>query len=825
LVGTITIDGSDDVYVGGWDDNVAGIAEADWIAKWDGASWFALGSNGAGDGALGSLSGGTPVQEILVNGSDVYVGGFFSLASDPTGNFIARFNTGTNTWSSLGNNGAGSSPLNDGVYGMAFSSGKLYAVGEFGNVNNQGTVLTTADKFAIWNGINWSTLGQPDGSFNFGVDAIAVMGSDVYVSGNFTNLTGDPRIDHIARWDGTKWNPVGNFSQDSGSIYSRVRSLAVDGTDLYAGGDFIWVENEGVNLQVNRIAKWDTLTNTWSALGSGVNNIVYAIAVDASHNVYIGGSFTNTDGIAEADYIAMWNGSSWNSLSGNGASNGALSGNVYAIVLSGSNVYVGGTFTTVRDTSNAAIPNAVRLAKWNGSVWSAMDGVTSPLSDAVFAMALSGTDLYIGGNFNSLNGMNEISKVAKWDGATWSALGNNGSGGGSLNGGVYSIATGGSYVFVGGVFSDIYNGFTQLTEADNIARWDGSNWSAMGSNSAGDGSIDLPVYALAVVEDDVWAGGDFENVNNNGSVVKAADHLAAFGIDLTPPTVVSSNRAEPTPTAAAALDFTVTFSEFVTGVDATDFIVTKTGSVSGATVSGFSGSGSSYTVTVNTGNGSGTIRLDLKASGTSIIDAVGNPIAGGFTSGQVYAINKTLTYKSDGANDGWILESSETSGVGGTMNSSTTTFNIGDDAAKKQYRAILHFDTSSLPDNATITKVTLKIKKQGLAGTDPFTILGGLLVDMRKPSFGAIALSLTDFQTAAGRTAIATFDPTPVSNWYSAVLNASGKNYVNKTGTTQFRLRFATDDNNNAIADFMKFFSGNAGSGSRPQLIVEYKVP
>jgi hypothetical protein len=159
------------------------------------------------------------------------------------------------------------------------------------------------------------------------------------------------------------------------------------------------------------------------------------------------------------------------------------------------------------------------------------------------------------------------------------------------------------------------------------------------------------------------------------------------------------------------------------------------------------------------------------------------------------------------------------------MNSSTTTFNIGDDAAKKQYRAILHFDTSSLPDNATITKVTLKIKKQGLAGTDPFTILGGLLVDMRKPSFGAIALALTDFQSAAGRTAIATFDPTPVSNWYSAVLNASGKNYVNKTGTTQFRLRFATDDNNNAIADFMKFFSGNAGSGSRPQLIVEYKVP
>jgi hypothetical protein len=159
------------------------------------------------------------------------------------------------------------------------------------------------------------------------------------------------------------------------------------------------------------------------------------------------------------------------------------------------------------------------------------------------------------------------------------------------------------------------------------------------------------------------------------------------------------------------------------------------------------------------------------------------------------------------------------------MNSADTTFNLGDNNQRKQYRAVLHFDTSSLPDNAVITKATLKIKKQGQVGGNPFTLLGGLLVDMRKPSFGALALAPADFQSAAGRTAIATFGITPVSNWYSAVLNISGKNYVNKTGTTQFRLRFQLDDNNNAIADFMKFFSGNAAAGARPQLIVEYYVP
>ena len=49
---------------------------------------------------------------------------------------------------------------------------------------------------------------------------------------------------------------------------------------------------------------------------------------------------------------------------------------------------------------------------------------------------------------------------------------------------------------------------------------------------------------------------------------------------------------------------------------------------------------------------------------------------------------------------------------------------------------------------------------------------------------------------------------------------------MNKTGTTQFRLRFLTDDNNDNAADYMKFFSGNyATASARPTLIIEYYVP
>jgi hypothetical protein len=187
---------------------------------------------------------------------------------------------------------------------------------------------------------------------------------------------------------------------------------------------------------------------------------------------------------------------------------------------------------------------------------------------------------------------------------------------------------------------------------------------------------------------------------------------------------------------------------------------------------------------------------------------------------------QSLSFTSTGAEDGWILESTETSNAGGMLNNAATTFYLGDNAQDKQYRAILSFDSSALPDNALIASVTLKIKKQGLTGTNPFTTHGGLLVDIRKGAFsGNNALQLGDFKANASQSAIATFGSIPVSNWYGAILGSVGYSSLNLTGITQFRLRFTSDDNDDLGADYMRFFSGNANAASRPQLIIEYYVP
>jgi len=187
----------------------------------------------------------------------------------------------------------------------------------------------------------------------------------------------------------------------------------------------------------------------------------------------------------------------------------------------------------------------------------------------------------------------------------------------------------------------------------------------------------------------------------------------------------------------------------------------------------------------------------------------------------------SATLRSQGANDGWMLESGENSNSGGSMDATATTFFLGDDANDKQYRGLLSFDTAGLPDDAVFLSAVLKIKKQGLAGSNPFTTHQGLLVDIKKPYFGTgLALAAHDFQTIASKSAVGTFGTTASSGWYSVTLLNTAYPYINKMGTTQFRLRFKLDDDNDNTADYMKFFSGNYGTATdRPVLVIEYYVP
>ena len=114
----------------------------------------------------------------------------------------------------------------------------------------------------------------------------------------------------------------------------------------------------------------------------------------------------------------------------------------------------------------------------------------------------------------------------------------------------------------------------------------------------------------------------------------------AYSVDRTAPTASSIVTADANPTNAATVGWTVTFSEAVSGVDAADFALARTGTVSAsAAIQSVTGSGTTRTVTATTVSGEGTLGLDLAGNGT-ILDGAGNALSAGVT-GQAYTIDRT----------------------------------------------------------------------------------------------------------------------------------------------------------------------------------------
>jgi len=183
-------------------------------------------------------------------------------------------------------------------------------------------------------------------------------------------------------------------------------------------------------------------------------------------------------------------------------------------------------------------------------------------------------------------------------------------------------------------------------------------------------------------------------------------------------------------------------------------------------------------------------------------------------------------FRSQAKYDGWVLESGEFSGKGGTKNNLGKVLQVGDNAKDKQYRVILSFGTAGIPDNAVITKVILKVKNAGIVGTNPMTTHNGLVIDIKMGKFYTLpALQIQDFQAKANKLKVGKFANKLYSGWYKAALYKGAYSFINKKGFTQLRLRFLLDDDNDSVADILKLYSGNALKANRPQLIIWYYVP
>ncbi len=191
-------------------------------------------------------------------------------------------------------------------------------------------------------------------------------------------------------------------------------------------------------------------------------------------------------------------------------------------------------------------------------------------------------------------------------------------------------------------------------------------------------------------------------------------------------------------------------------------------------------------------------------------------------------VTVTVTLTSIGARDGRVVESSETSNVGSNLSANDTSgssIRVGDDYGDRQYKGIVSFDTSAIPDDATVTSVILQLTRGGGFGTSPFTTHGALNVDVQSGAFsGNVALEASDFQAAATAVGVASMSSVSSNGQVSSgSFDAAGLAAVNKTGTTQARLYFTLDDNDDGGSDYAGFYSGsNSTANNRPRLVVTY---
>jgi trimeric autotransporter adhesin len=250
--------------------------------------------------------------------------------------------------------------------------------------------------------------------------------------------------------------------------------------------------------------------NTWSALAhTGLNSSwVNAIAVSGS-DLYVGGSFTQTaDGtVTNLNHIAKYSGGAWSALANDGLNSYA----VYALAVSGSDLYVGGYFT---GTADSAATNLNHIAKYSGGAWSAL--ANNGLNGYVEAFAMSGSDLYVGGYFTQTadSAVTNLGNIAKYSGGAWSALANNG-----LDSYVYALAASGSDLYVGGGFTGTAD--SAVTNLNYIAKYSGGAWSALADNG-----LNHTVVAIAVSGSDLYVGGAFTQTAD--SAVTNLNYIAKY---------------------------------------------------------------------------------------------------------------------------------------------------------------------------------------------------------------------------------------------------------------------------------------------------------
>jgi N-acetylneuraminic acid mutarotase len=373
-------------------------------------------------------------------------------------------------------------------------------------VHHAGTALSPENNSAVpdqpaYTPLDWYPLSNK-GLKGSSVSALAVDGDDLYVGGKFTGT-----------YDG-KWSNLGNIARyniKTGTWYrlpnegldGPVYALLVHNDNLYVGGSFNAITNGFTGL--GNIVRLDLKTNKWHRMpNSGFDSSVYSLA-GMGNNVYIGGGFENTGDLKKIGFNCMARyditNNTFNQLSNMGLW-GSDPPKVFALQVSGIDLYVGGDF---EQTSDYKVKNLNNIARYDTVTdsWHALphDGLGG--GDEVYAMALTGEMLYMAGSMTGTNDgfVKNMGYFTRFDisSGTWHEMPHQG-----LDRYSYAAAVSGEDAYVGGGFKETYDG--SLKGLNYIARYDlkSNTWHPvinLGLNKL--------VSVMGIIGNNLYVGGDF----------------------------------------------------------------------------------------------------------------------------------------------------------------------------------------------------------------------------------------------------------------------------------------------------------------------------
>jgi len=405
--------------------------------------------------------------------------------------------------------------------------------------------------------------GNPDsGTYNQGgpnntvrvVQSLNDNTGRVYVGGDFTTWDGvaNPYLVRLLADGSLDTSFVSAFTTASGDgVYAiALDSSGIAGTagEIFVGGLFSKYNatTTGALVKLTSAGLLDSHFN--STIGTGVTGgTVMALLQDPStFALYIGGSFTALDGAAQAHLTAL---TSAAGVLANFHTNANPSANVYALAMAtpGSDLYVGGAFTTI----GGGASNRLAALYTTGSNIGLLDATTfvvgaTGFNNDVHAILLdTGGNVFVGGNFTTYKGTTEPARLVRLLAASGSIDPNfNPSGGAGFDGIVYDMILDESGdLIVVGAFSNysgtLVNGVARLSDTGGLdtsfisgTRAYTNATDPLGVNFYGTTSTHI-IYSISNPNDGserLWLGGSFTVYSgaNRADLIRLMDDSGSF---------------------------------------------------------------------------------------------------------------------------------------------------------------------------------------------------------------------------------------------------------------------------------------------------------